>query len=202
MDQYQIGKFIATCRKEQGLTQLQLAEKLGITDRAVSKWENGKALPDSSLMLELCDLLGITVNDLLSGEKTSSENYVKALEEKLLEALDEKEASDKKLMRIRFLLAVSLILGTITIVAMSWNPFAWWSLALYAAWMVLYFIAGFVVAKVARTTGYYKCESCGQAYIPTTKEFLFAIGWSFKRMRWKCRHCGKRSHHTKVYRKE
>ncbi|MBQ8572260.1 MAG: helix-turn-helix transcriptional regulator, partial [Ruminococcus sp.] len=68
MDQIKIGKFISKCRKEKNLTQMQLAEKLGITDRAISKWETGKSLPDSSIMLELCEMLGITVNDLLSGE--------------------------------------------------------------------------------------------------------------------------------------
>lgn len=68
MNQVKIGKFIASKRKEQGLTQLQLAEKLGITDRAVSKWETGKSLPDASLMPELCKLLKITINDLLCGE--------------------------------------------------------------------------------------------------------------------------------------
>ncbi len=67
MDQEKIGKFIADCRKEKGLTQLQLAEKLGISNRAVSKWETGKSCPDVSLMLELCSVLEITVNELLSG---------------------------------------------------------------------------------------------------------------------------------------
>ena len=75
MDQIRIGKFIAQCRKDKKMTQAQLAEKLDITDRAVSKWENGKAMPDSAIMLDLCDLLDITVNDLLSGEKVSSEDY-------------------------------------------------------------------------------------------------------------------------------
>ena len=74
MEQVKIGKFIASKRKEQGLTQLQLAEKLGITDRAVSKWETGKSLPDASLMPELCKLLKITINDLLCGEIVSVEN--------------------------------------------------------------------------------------------------------------------------------
>ena len=64
MDQIRIGKFIAACRKKEKLTQMQLAEKLNITDRAVSKWETGKSLPDSSIMQELCDILNITVIDL------------------------------------------------------------------------------------------------------------------------------------------
>ena len=63
MDQIKIGKFIAECRKKQDLTQMELAEKLNITDRAISKWETGKAMPDSSIMLELCDILKISVNE-------------------------------------------------------------------------------------------------------------------------------------------
>ena len=77
MNQIEIGKFIAKCRKEKKLTQAQLAEKLNITDRAVSKWEMGKNMPDTSIMLELCEILGITVNELLSGEKIDMENYEK-----------------------------------------------------------------------------------------------------------------------------
>ncbi|MDE6314353.1 MAG: helix-turn-helix domain-containing protein [Lachnospiraceae bacterium] len=71
MNQEAIGKFISTCRKDKGLTQIQLAEKLNITNRAVSKWETGKSCPDASIMLNLCDILGITVNELLSGERIS-----------------------------------------------------------------------------------------------------------------------------------
>ena len=67
MDHIKVGQFIAECRKKKDLTQAQLAEKLNITDRAISKWENGKAMPDSALMLDLCDILGITVNELLCG---------------------------------------------------------------------------------------------------------------------------------------
>ena len=72
MNQIDTGKFIASCRKEKGLTQAQLAEKLNITDRAVSKWETGKCMPDSSIMLELCNILDVTVNELLSGESKNN----------------------------------------------------------------------------------------------------------------------------------
>ena len=80
MDQIKIGKFISECRKKQNLTQSELADKLGITDRAVSKWETGRAMPDSSLMLELCEILKITVNDLLSGVVVSMSEYNKKQE--------------------------------------------------------------------------------------------------------------------------
>ena len=85
MDQIKIGKFIAERRKCVNLTQMQLAEKLNVTDRAVSKWETGKSLPDSSIMLELCGILNITVNDLLCGEVVTMENYNKEMEYLILE---------------------------------------------------------------------------------------------------------------------
>ena len=91
MDQVKIGKFIAACRRKASMTQLQLAEKLNITDRAVSKWETGRAMPDTSIMLELCSLLGVTVNDLLSGEVVTVEHYRTEMEKHLLDALRQNE---------------------------------------------------------------------------------------------------------------
>ena len=91
MNQEKIGKFIANCRKKQKLTQEQLAEKLGITYKAVSKWETGKGLPDASLMLELCNILEITVNDLLSGEKVTTEQYTDKADENLVKLQKQKE---------------------------------------------------------------------------------------------------------------
>ena len=85
MDQEKIGKFIAACRKEKGFTQASLAEKLGITDRAVSKWETGKSLPDASIMMELCELIGTNVNELLTGERIALDEYTKKAEQSLIE---------------------------------------------------------------------------------------------------------------------
>ena len=95
MDQAKIGRLIAECRKKQGLTQAQLAEKLSITDRAVSKWENGKAMPDSSIMLDLCSILKITVTDLLNGEVVTMEHYNEKLEKIMLETVKQTQESDK-----------------------------------------------------------------------------------------------------------
>ena len=85
MNQIKIGKFIAKCRKKNNLTQMQLAEKLNITDRAISKWENGKGMPDSSIMLDLCNELKISVNKLLCGELIEMNNYNEVAEKMLLE---------------------------------------------------------------------------------------------------------------------
>lgn len=110
MNQENIGKFIADCRKEKGLTQLQLAEKLNITNRAVSKWETGKSCPDVSLMLELCYVLGITVNELLSGERILMEDYQKKAEENLVELQDKKMKAQKMFKRMELVWLVITIL--------------------------------------------------------------------------------------------
>ena len=100
MDQEKIGKFIAKCRKENGYTQASLAEKLGITDRAVSKWENGKNMPDASIMLELCELLKINVNELLTGEHIIMDNYKEAAEKNFVEMKTQEEKTNKKMILV------------------------------------------------------------------------------------------------------
>ncbi len=88
MDQEKIGKFISKLRKEKNMTQQELADKLGVTDRAISHWENGRRLPDYSLLKDLCDVLSISINELFSGEKISNENYKKKADENLMNALE------------------------------------------------------------------------------------------------------------------
>ena len=104
MDQIKIGKFIAEQRKKNNLTQMQLAERLNIIDRAISKWENGKAMPDSSIMLDLCNELIISVNELLSGEVIKMEDYKKQAEENLLKMEKEREEKDKQLLNLEFVI--------------------------------------------------------------------------------------------------
>ena len=110
MDQVKIGKFIAERRRQANLTQMQLAEKLNITDRAVSKWETGRSLPDSAIMLELCDVLKITVNDLLCGEVVTMDNYTKELENNLLEVVKQKEQADKRLLKMELVTGILCLL--------------------------------------------------------------------------------------------
>ena len=117
MEQMKIGKFIAECRKNKNLTQVQLANKLNVTDRAISKWETGKGMPDSSIMLELCSELDITVNELLSGEKIEINNYGRKAEENLLELNEVNEHKKKILMKFRIVIVVLvsvIIIGVIT----------------------------------------------------------------------------------------
>lgn len=111
MNQTEIGKFIAKCRKEKKLTQAQLAEKLNITDRAVSKWETGKSMPDSSIMLALCEILGITVNELLSGENIDMESYEKKADANLIALKRKAENNMTKNGIISILFSVTLLIG-------------------------------------------------------------------------------------------
>ena len=109
MNQIKIGKFIASCRKDQGLTQANLAEKLGISDRAVSKWETGRSLPDSGIMLELCDFLKINVNELLSGERIMAEAYDKHAEENLLALKGQIEERNRQLLWMEYMIFLDCI---------------------------------------------------------------------------------------------
>lgn len=123
MEQQMIGKFISTCRKEKGLTQMQLAEKLNITNRAISKWETGKSMPDVSLMLDLCNILGITVNELLSGERIAMENYQKRAEENLMELQSKKEKVQREYNSIlKILIAAFSLLFVLNMVLNYFFP--------------------------------------------------------------------------------
>ena len=88
MNQEKIGKFISKCRKDKKMTQSELAEKLGVTDKSIGNWENGRNMPDLSLFKPLCDVLGITINDLLSGEKISKDKYQERFEENIVNTID------------------------------------------------------------------------------------------------------------------
>ncbi len=100
MDQEKIGKFIFQCRKAKNMTQQELANKLKVTDRAISNWENGRRLPDYSILKDLCETLGITINELLSGEKLNKNNYQEKLEENMVDMVNKLDKDNKKQMSI------------------------------------------------------------------------------------------------------
>ena len=203
MDQVKIGKFISECRKNVGLTQKQLAEKLCITDRAVSKWETGKALPDSAIMLELCLILKITVNDLLSGEVVSMDNYNKELENKLLEMVKQKEESDKRLLNMEIIAGVICVafMLTLTAIASLVQMEEWIRIVLIFAGLVPLLIATPFMLKIEQMAGYYECAECGHRYVPTFKAVNLAPHMGRTR-KMKCPECGKKSWQKKVLSKE
>ena len=203
MDQIKIGKFIAQRRKSVNLTQMQLAEKLNITDRAVSKWETGKSLPDSSLMLELCDILGITVNDLLSGEVVTMESYNKELENKLIEVLKEKENSDRRLLTLEWVIGgFSLLVLMVPIVIGAYAPLEEWKKLVIVFSGFIPALIGFGFAmKIEQTAGYYECQHCKHRYVPSLKKMYLAPHMGRTR-KMRCPNCGKKSWQKKVISKD
>jgi len=203
MDQIKIGRFIAERRKNVNLTQMQLAEKLNITDRAVSKWETGRSLPDSSIMLELCDVLKITVNDLLSGEVVSMDNYNKELENNLLEMVGQKEESDKRLLLLEIVMGVCCLLPLIAsiIIVNTIQMEEWKSAVIVLTSLIPLLIATPFALKIEQKAGYYECKKCGHIYVPTYNSVFWAMHMSRTRYM-KCPNCGKWSWHKKVLRKD
>ena len=203
MDQIKIGKFISECRKAKKLTQAQLAEKLNITDRAISKWECGRSLPDSSIMLELCEILGITVNDLLCGEVVTMDNYNKKLEENLLETVRQKEQADKSLLFLEMITGISCIVVMLALVAIA--SFVqleeWIRIVLILIGLIPLLIATPFMIRIEQLAGYYVCKECGHKYIPAYKRVFVSMHMGRTRYM-KCPDCGKRSWQKKVISKD
>ena len=203
MDQIKIGRFIAERRKSCGLTQMQLAEQMNVSDRAVSKWETGKSLPDSSIMLELCDILSITVNDLLCGEVVSMENYNREVEDRLVELVKEKEASDRRLLRMEIVTGVMCLIPLIAaIVLVNVIPMEEWLGGLIAGLCVIpLLVATPFMIRIEQTAGYYECASCGHKHIPKYASVFMAMHMGRTRYM-KCPECGKRTWQKKKISKE
>ena len=203
MDQTKIGKFIASCRKEQGMTQAVLAEKLGISDRAVSKWETGKSLPDSGIMLELCDLLKINVNELLSGEKIMAESYDKRAEENLLAMRREVEEKNRQMLKAEYWIVFpSVIAALIMVFVASFVEMpVWLRIALIAFALVMIFTVAFIAVGIEQKAGYYECQNCRHRYVPTYWQTNLAPHTGRTRYM-KCPECGKRSWQKKMLTKE
>lgn len=203
MDQVKIGRFIAEKRREQGLTQAQLAEKLSITDRAVSKWENGRTMPDSSLMLDLCKHLKITVNDLLNGEVVGVENYNEKLEKQLLEVIKQKEEADRRLLNLEwFIIIISVLVLIVPILIAAFVEMPDWQRVLIMVSGVIPCAFGFAYSmKIEQHAGYYECKCCGHRYVPTAKAMWSSMHMGRTRYM-QCPECHKKSWQKKVVSKD
>ena len=202
MNQIKIGKFIAECRKKENLTQAQLAERLNITDRAVSKWENGRAMPDTSIMLELCNILGISVNELLSGGEINMENNNQQNEELLLDLAKELEQKNKIIWKSMWaIMIVSMIaLFAGLAIAAFVIPEGVWQLVTILGLCVVFLIPCFYALKLEVSVGAYKCKNCGHEIVPTYSQALNAMHMGTTRFL-KCPKCGKRTWCKKVLKK-
>ena len=206
MNQEKIGKFIARVRKEKNMTQQELANKLNITDRAISHWENGRSMPDAGIMLELCKLLDINVNELLSAKKIIKESYNEQAEENLLEMRREIESKNKKILilnRIITFLGVVIYLLIVLSTILIEMPMVIRNTIMALA-LVILLLFGVYNLNIIRKTGYYECQECKHQYIPTFYQMFFGMSGITKDGIWrmKCPNCNKKCWHKKVLTKK
>ena len=199
MDQTKIGKFISERRKAKKITQSELSEMLGISDRAISKWENGVCLPDAGNMPLLCEILDITINDLFSGEVVDMKNNEKKLEENLLEMTKLKEQKDRELLTLEIVLCVlvTIIMLCLILVASLIEMDNYIRATLITIGIITFAIGiGFGI-RIEQIAGYYECRKCHHKYVPKYSSVLWAM--HFGRTRYmKCPECGEMSWNKKV----
>ncbi len=202
MNQIKIGKFIQEKRKEKKLTQAELAEKLNITDRAISKWENGKCMPDVGIITEICEILNITINDLFSGEVVDMKNNEKILEQNLLEMTRQKEEKDKQLLTLEIFIGIVstvVLLGSILLVGifeLSKLP----ATIIITISSIIFAVGMCLALKIEQVAGYYECSNCHHKYIPTYQSVFWAKHINRTR-KMKCPKCNKKTWNKKVLKK-
>ena len=204
MDQVKIGKFLSDERKAKGYTQKQLTELLGISDKTISKWECGNGFPEASLLLPLCNELEITVNELLTGERISQQNYKKKAEENMVNMIREKEENKQKIL----LTTMIGVISTITFVTLLLVVCFYTDVIILPIKIVLMVIAisvfgvGLYVAMWGdRKIGYFKCRNCNELFTPTFMQYNMGMHLLSTRYL-KCPHCKTRTWCKKVMTKE
>lgn len=194
MDQVKIGQFIKAIRKEKNLTQREAAERMGISEKTVSKWETGNELPEVSLMLPLCNLLGISVNELLSGERLDEKQYFEKAEQNIMSLMEERANAKKKLV-LTALVALITVLAAATLIGIAGTiEMKTWIRIVLIVVALIVAVAGIAVGVVLeREAGVYECKHCGERFVPTMKDFVWGAH-TLTRRRLKCPKCGKTSY--------
>ena len=199
MDLAKIGKFIKEMRKAKGLTQMQLAEKLMLSEKTISKWECGNGFPDATLILPLCKELDITANELLSGKTLKDNEYKDSAEQNIVTLQSINQKSTKLLLTSEIVvgvLAVVVLLGGVLVAALVDLP-TWARILMIAGAFVLFIVAMHFSMIIEKDAGLYECKLCKHKYIPTLKQMYLAQHMGRTRYM-KCPHCGKRSWQHKV----
>lgn len=198
MDQVLIGKFIASERKRKGYTQKQLSEKLGISDKTISKWERGNGFPEVSLLLPLCDELDIAVNELLSGERVSEEDYRKKAEENMVNLVREAQESKKKIILSAMVALLVIVAATpMFVISGAIEMDTWIRVILIAIGFVVIVIGIAIACVLDRDAGAYECPECKTRFVPDMKDYIMGAHTITKR-RLVCPHCGAHKYCRKV----
>ena len=198
MDQIKIGKFIADERKRKGYTQKQLSEKLEISDKTISKWERGNGFPEVSLLLPLCNELEITVNELLSGERVSEEDYRKKAEENMVNLVREAQESKKKIILSAIVVGLTIIAALPLIMISGMLEMENWLRVTLIIIGCVVFFGGIAVACVLdRDAGAFECPECNNRFVPDMKAYVMGPHTITKR-KLVCPHCGAHKYCKKV----
>ena len=198
MDQVQIGRFVAQKRKRKGYTQKQLSEKLGISDKTISKWECGNGFPEVSLLLPLCGELDITVNELLSGERVCEEDYRRKAEENMVNLVKEAQESRKKIILSAMVAGLALLAAGPLIVLSGALAMETWLRALLIAIGLVVIAIGIAIACILdREAGAFECPECKARFVPEMKDYLMGPH-TFTKRKLTCPHCGAHRYCKKV----
>lgn len=198
MDQIKIGRFIADERKRKEYTQKQLSERLEISDKTISKWERGNGFPEVSLLLPLCAALEITVNELLSGERVSEEEYRRKAEENMVNLVKEAQESKKKIILSAMVAGLTLIAAIpLFLLAGALALETWLRILLIVTGAVVVF-GGIAIACILDIeAGAYACPECHHRFVPDMKSYLMGPHTITKR-KLVCPYCGARRYCKKV----
>ena len=203
MDYNKIGNFIATERKAKKLTQAKLAEKLFVSEKTISKWENGNGLPDTNSLPKLCEVLGVSLNELLSGERNNKENNNKENEKLLLVMAKEIEQKNKIIwqsMWVIMIVSIIALFGGI-LISRFLIPKGIWQLVTILGICIVFLIPCFYALKLEVSVGAYKCKNCGHEIVPTYSEALWAMHKGTTRYL-KCPKCNKRTWCKKILKRK
>ena len=198
MDQIKIGKFIADERKRKGYTQKQLSEKLEISDKTISKWERGNGFPEVSLLLPLCNELEITVNELLSGERVSEEDYLKKAEENMVNLVREALESKKKIVLSAMVAGLTIIAAVPLFILSGMFEMPVWTRVLLMGIGFVIMVIGIAIACVLdREAGAFECPECKERFVPDMKSYVMGPHTITKR-KLVCPYCGAHKYCKKV----
>ena len=198
MDQIKIGKFIADERKRKGYTQKQLSEKLEISDKTVSKWERGNGFPEVSLLLPLCNELDISVNELLSGERVSEEDYRKKAEENMVNLVREAQESKKKIVLSAMVAVLSLVAALpLFVLSGALSMEAWLRTTLVVTGLIVLALGLVIACILDREAGAYECPECKNRFVPDMKAYVMAPH-TFTKRKLECPNCGAHRYCRKV----
>lgn len=198
MDQIRIGRFIAEERKRKGYTQRQLSEKLGISDKTVSKWERGNGFPEVSLLLPLCGELDISVNELLSGKRVSEEDYRKKAEENMINLVKETQENKKKIILSAMVAGLTLVAAVPLFILSGALIIETWLRIILIVLGAVVMVTGIVIACVLdRDAGAFECPECHKRFVPDMKSYVMAPH-TVTRRKLVCPHCGAHKYCKKV----